>query len=682
MEEQPQDAAQDAAQDAVPGGGSNLEHQPSLEKLPSDPPKLEHKPLPQGSPTRLVTIKAGVGRAPLQISLAPLQLDDVFDLLSWYSPESETKCKVSAQEGDQSGYLVVEPTLENALLGLRLPDAPRKIWVYELCINTSDSLEWADAIDQMARVYDQTRGVLIWLPLASPDYIAQLARDLPKLRTLRDIMTFPRAGGAFFDLISQPYFSSRWAIEHIVLAKKVTIMASPVDTLDWDHLLGLAHLLHTFYNTFFTDMVTLEMPESVFRAIDMFNGSDLWALCGLVSKLSQLYVPGRRGVAKLEALLFLSHRFKTRVGHDCVYSLLRLASDVHQAGKNHFPPFVIDYKRSPLQLSQYIIHWLVMADHGRTDVILRPWARPDASVPGREELSYLKTKQIRRDVLHYPTITQRMLIGAPDAPLFSASGVPGDKNLDNIPFFIDNVMIVRGFVVDKVGIVNRPARKTGRIDQSWARFAGWNDWQKAPPRDFWQTLVAGRDFAGRPLTSDEQPNDLELDLVRVCQDKGASLSLAERWAKFRFYRRCPREQLKVVEKIRDMQSKKGMWISFWTEMTFHGTEASNEFLKEKVRQMPISTIKRDCTYRSLVNNTTMGRKLFLTFSMGLMGLGPDGIRLGDSICIIGGCTVPVILREKEGKPGIWTIIGECYIDGLMEGEALSPGRKWRSFSIE
>lgn len=45
---------------------------------------------------------------------------------------------------------------------------------------------------------------------------------------------------------------------------------------------------------------------------------------------------------------------------------------------------------------------------------------------------------------------------------------------------------------------------------------------------------------------------------------------------------------------------------------------------------------------------------------------------GDVVCIIAGCTVPVVLRKrKQGTDRGWFLIGECYIDGLMEGEFIN-----------
>jgi hypothetical protein len=61
-----------------------------------------------------------------------------------------------------------------------------------------------------------------------------------------------------------------------------------------------------------------------------------------------------------------------------------------------------------------------------------------------------------------------------------------------------------------------------------------------------------------------------------------------------------------------------------------------------------------------------GRAFFVTES-GFMGLGPHGIRAGDVVCVILGGDVPVVLRPKGDK---FTLLGECYTDGVMKGELM------------
>ena len=53
---------------------------------------------------------------------------------------------------------------------------------------------------------------------------------------------------------------------------------------------------------------------------------------------------------------------------------------------------------------------------------------------------------------------------------------------------------------------------------------------------------------------------------------------------------------------------------------------------------------------------------------GHFGLGPAAARAGDVVFVIIGCTVPVVLRPTELDR--WQLVGCCYMQGYMEGEAL------------
>ncbi|KAH7025149.1 uncharacterized protein B0I36DRAFT_332591 [Microdochium trichocladiopsis] len=54
-----------------------------------------------------------------------------------------------------------------------------------------------------------------------------------------------------------------------------------------------------------------------------------------------------------------------------------------------------------------------------------------------------------------------------------------------------------------------------------------------------------------------------------------------------------------------------------------------------------------------------------------MGFFPWNTEEGDTIAILMGCSVPVVLRKTgigDDEETLFTIIGECYVDGIMEGE--------------
>jgi hypothetical protein len=67
-----------------------------------------------------------------------------------------------------------------------------------------------------------------------------------------------------------------------------------------------------------------------------------------------------------------------------------------------------------------------------------------------------------------------------------------------------------------------------------------------------------------------------------------------------------------------------------------------------------------------------GRRLLLTQRYGFIALGPMAARQDDMIAILVGHKRPVVIRciDDDKIPQRWRIIGECYINNLMNGEAV------------
>ncbi|PMD37937.1 hypothetical protein L207DRAFT_384472, partial [Hyaloscypha variabilis F] len=62
-----------------------------------------------------------------------------------------------------------------------------------------------------------------------------------------------------------------------------------------------------------------------------------------------------------------------------------------------------------------------------------------------------------------------------------------------------------------------------------------------------------------------------------------------------------------------------------------------------------------------------GRWFFRT-AAGRMGIGPGPMKEGDLLCLLFGGGVPYILRPKDHR---YIFIGDCYVDGLVEEQAMS-----------
>lgn len=214
-----------------------------------------------------------------------------------------------------------------------------------------------------------------------------------------------------------------------------------------------------------------------------------------------------------------------------------------------------------------------------------------------------------------------------------------------------DILTVHGFILDEIDRKAPPAN-AGVIPVEWNEIADWEDTSMTPPDAFWRTLVGNRDDLG------QQP-----------------LKLWRRACHLAFGMK-PRDGPLNVEKA---------------------LEEASSFVRE---------------YLEKVLRTTCSRRLSISKN-GLWALVPAKTKKGDKLCIINGCSVPIILRQvfSSATPGTTTdnassndhgsskpmscqkeecqttgeckckksslgddklfeMIGECYIHGMMDGEAL------------
>lgn len=77
------------------------------------------------------------------------------------------------------------------------------------------------------------------------------------------------------------------------------------------------------------------------------------------------------------------------------------------------------------------------------------------------------------------------------------------------------------------------------------------------------------------------------------------------------------------------------------------------------------------------------RRLMVTTD-GSIGVAPRRAQKGDIVCVLYGCSVPVVLRKcgtEFESVTLFEFIGECYLDGLMDGEVLNLNKEAKDFII-
>jgi hypothetical protein len=75
--------------------------------------------------------------------------------------------------------------------------------------------------------------------------------------------------------------------------------------------------------------------------------------------------------------------------------------------------------------------------------------------------------------------------------------------------------------------------------------------------------------------------------------------------------------------------------------------------------------------------------LFLT-KTGYLGIGPRSLQVGDSVYIIPGVPIPFAFRKAPSAPSggqRWSLVGETYVHGVMDGEAMDVAHVLEETSI-
>ncbi|KAF1960878.1 hypothetical protein CC80DRAFT_501126 [Byssothecium circinans] len=104
----------------------------------------------------------------------------------------------------------------------------------------------------------------------------------------------------------------------------------------------------------------------------------------------------------------------------------------------------------------------------------------------------------------------------------------------------------------------------------------------------------------------------------------------------------------------------------------HRWENEQESYRGYEDRMHMEEVQR---FLKVVDMISGRRRLFVT-SSGHLGYGPEHTRPGDVVVILGGANMPLMLRKKEA---LYQLLGECFIDEIMSGEAVQAMQKGELF---
>lgn len=411
-------------------------------------------------------------------------------------------------------------------------------------------------------------------------------------------------------LFATPWFSRRWVIQEVALARKATVIIPGFTSFavhNWEMPWADFADAVTLFSRRRAEIVKHLTPDEAY-GLGEIHALGAASLVDITNNLHRKDDGGRilERLLDLESLLTKIPMFDVTQTHDAVYAVLNLAKDTQSRFLDPKPPIPVDYRISPAILFASVVRYIIKQSNS-LDILCRPWA------PSRTDLpSWIATvvtyPYARRPDGQYHRQYADTLVGSPSTRgnFYNAS-----RKLYRKPDAHDHItdesierLVVTGVEFDQILSLGDRCIN-GNIPANWIIMAGWKNVNDECPADFWRTVVADRGPAGENAPSWYR---------RACQH---------------IYRRVGNVDLDTTKMI-------------------------------------MTSLSDDADFLRRMQSITWGRRFFKT-RRGQPGLGPPDCKKDDVIAILWGCSVPVILRRVAGDES-YKLVGECYLQGCMDGD--------------
>lgn len=624
-----------------------------------------------------------------------------YEALSYRWDPGDKSCCIFIHKNGRIYKFRISKHLHNALTVLRRKSDFRNLWVDTLCVNQEDDKERSKQVARMDEVYGEASNVCIWLGQEASrstealNFLRETALSIYEFDKRCADAQFVENWAAFLTLLKRDWFSRRWVVQEVSLAKRATVHCGD-KCADWKDLADAVSLLNDI------DLSAKKLSSAAKKLESLENPSDLFAEISalpathLVQTANQMFkksIVGHQRVGSLEQIVARLAMFESGEPRDYIYALLSLAKDSqpyaslpdHLDGRPLTPDdkkalqsvmrllpntyrerYVVDYEQPVVEVYQQFMKFaLAKSDPALAlDIICRPFAQPTPKeplpswIPVVSELPFAPQPNLKKGHFRMERLRGDPFVSMPDAfPQYSAAGRKPFKK-DKVRFRQrggNNSMFVEGFVLDTVVRVES-ASQMGNIPKEWVTLANDNlkrdkDKNKEP-----------KDNKSEAKTKDEEAEDenREAFWTTLIADRGPRGGVPG------IYGRAIKAALEVADNGLDITS----------------------YIREHE-----STIVSDALPH--VQNTIWGRCLMETEDRRL-GLGPKSLEKAlhekdidekDKrllVCIIYGCTVPIILQEcKKTDQSIEKETKEDEEDRIKrEKDKEEIIKKWKERAVE
>ena len=630
---------------------------------------------------RILSLLPGNRSAPLQCELHRADVPGVvspggaggptFEALSYAWGDGNLCQKLFCNKS----AIKITQSLYDALIHLRHPKATRMLWIDAVCIDQNNNDEKIVQIPHMKDIYQHANHVVIWLGLA--DESTSRALDLLRLaancmrqesgQSLPAGNDVSRFREPFSDeknrqrgfppsedldswlpvaaLSARSWFSRCWTFQEAVLATKATIQIG-AHLLDWADLYFACTFLHC-----------------------KCNGIKVIGIGMGLQHINRLCWASRIGLDLQEwkpmpllLLLLATSRTQSTLPKDRIFGLLALADESTQ---KYFSPngsldnpkynmsvrelytdvsrFLLheyesenEYGVSPLELLTNVKHYpLEEGEQEKRNIddggLLPSWVQRWHTPKPKFKVDYEENQVQPITILH----SSSFHAGGPEyhAP----------ESDPQTPYEISLHGFIFATISNPVNFLRLPAVSRSRIwdlvlevrsvrEDRHARYPTGESVDEA----FALTLT----MAGKPPFMHGAETYHAIDFQHYCALL-YELTLA---------------RLTDEGRVDDIERLKIEW------------EAEYQRLKSLV-----GTHVKSPTFWAHLQTCCLGRKLFSTLS-GHIGIGDGTLEPGDIVCVFLGGKTPFIIRPVDRK---YKFVGDCYLHGIMHGEALEEGLQRR-----
>ncbi|KAI1778833.1 heterokaryon incompatibility protein-domain-containing protein [Hypoxylon cercidicola] len=366
-----------------------------------------------------------------------------YEALSWCWGEESEDYAITIKQGEKSFYKRrIKKDLALALKYLRKSDKIRTLWIDSICINQQDDSERNHQVQMMSRIYTRAEQVCIWLGESNEQsnvaikFIKEEVMELNNIDSICSDNKYAHKWQALMMLMQRPWFSRRWMVQEISLARKAKIYCGP-DKISWSDFAVAVELFvevetatHRLSEVMRKDEKFRHIPNW-FEHVSELGASLLVQATGKVFRKSDNHMTRdpktsslregeggskevvtksedhlhtidpleRRGLLSLQFLVTSMFIFQTSEPRDVIYSLLAVARDASPFAENSAStdkeyalfmrtsitffleekPFRVDYGRPYSDVCRDFVEFIIQRSCEldpvqALDVLCRPWA--------------------------------------------------------------------------------------------------------------------------------------------------------------------------------------------------------------------------------------------------------------------------------------------------------------------